>query len=158
MALRFTPERRSEGRLGIRPSEPARAPQGSSLVEAAKNAAEDLVDLLTAQIKLARVELSSDLHRILKYSVRIFLFLPPVLVGYAFAMAGAASWLSQYWGRSLALVAVAGVQLLVGGVGLAWTIASLGRVRVLERAGIEAADSVQRTLAAVSADETSPDA
>jgi hypothetical protein len=159
MAIRsLPPDGPTNGRVGIRPSPPARSPQGSSLVEAAKNAAEDLVDLVTAQVKLARLELTSDLHKIFKRSLRVVLFLPPLLVGYAFGMAAAASWLSRYWGWPLALAAVAAIQIVVGGIGVYRSVAALARVRVLERAGTEAADTVQRTLAAVSAAEISADA
>jgi len=128
-----------------------RQPGPASLGDVAKGAAEDLLDLIAAQIRLARLELSTELHRALKRIVRIALFLPPLVVGYAFGMAALASWLGGHWGRSAALAAVAAIQILVAGAGLLWSLSALGRSRGLERATADIADGVQRTLVAVSA-------
>jgi uncharacterized membrane protein YqjE len=123
------------------------------LVDVAKNAAEDFVDLLAAQIKLARLELTEDLRKGLQRLALVVVFIPVVLVGYAFAMAALASWLAAYWGTPAALAAVGGLQIVVGGAGVAWALARLRRTHILQRSTLEAADSVQRTIAAVS---TSP--
>lgn len=122
----------------------------ASLVEVAKNAAEDLLDLLGAQIKLARLELSADLREALKRSIRIALFIPPLVIGYAFGMAAIASWLGGHWGLPAGLASVAGLQIVVAGVGIPWSLSALRRARILERAGTELTDGVQRTIAAVS--------
>jgi hypothetical protein len=120
------------------------------MVDVAKNAAEDLLELFTAQIKLVRLELSADLREALKGVGRVALFVPPLIVGYAFAMAALASWLGGYWGRPVALASVAALQIAVSSLGLLWAVAVLRRTRVLERSTVEVADSVQRTLTAVS--------
>ena len=115
----------------------------------AKDTIEDLVDLVSAQIRLARLELSADLRRTLKPVARLALFLPPLVVGYAFAMAALAAWLGPQWGRPVALASVAALQLVVAGVGIACSLSALRRARSLEGAGTKMADGVQRTLAAV---------
>jgi len=122
----------------------------SSLSDVAKGAAEDLVDLVSAQIRLARLEVSAELRRTLKRVARIALLMPPLVVGYAFGMAALASWLTGMWGRTLALAAVGAVQIVGAGAGILWSMAALARTRVLERAAGDLADDVRRTIAAVS--------
>jgi hypothetical protein len=107
------------------------------------------MELVTAQIKLARLEVSVDLRRALKRMVSIALFIPPLVVGYAFGMAAVASWLGVYWGRSLALTAVAALQIVPAVGGILWSLALLRRSRILGRTGSEMSQGVQRTLAVV---------
>jgi Putative Actinobacterial Holin-X, holin superfamily III len=121
-----------------------------SLGDVAKGAAEDALDLLTAQIKLARLEVSADLRRGLSGVARIALFVPPLVVGYAFAMAALASWLGTLWSRPVSLACVAAVQIVPAVIGVFVGLNALGRARVLARAGAEISDSLQRTLAVVS--------
>lgn len=118
---------------------------------AARDAAEDLVDLVSAQIRLARLEVSADLRQGLMSFGRIALFLPPLVVGYAFAMAALAALLGAYLPRAVALAALAALQLLVAGLGISWALAALRRVRGLTRAADEIADGAQRTVAMVRA-------
>jgi hypothetical protein len=125
------------------------SPRSSSLADVAKDAAEDLLELVTAQIKLARLEVSVDLRRALKRMVGVALFIPPLVIGYAFGMAAVASWLGAYWGRPLALAAVAALQIIPAVGGILWSLALLRRTRVLGRAGAEMSQGVQRTLAVV---------
>jgi uncharacterized membrane protein YqjE len=117
---------------------------------AAQDAAEDLVDLVSAQIRLARLEVSAELRRSVSGVARIGLFLPPLVVGYAFAMAALAALLGELWPRPVALGAVAALQLVVAGLGLSWSLAALRRGRTLERSAAELAEGVRRTLAVVS--------
>ena len=118
---------------------------------AAQDAVEDLVDLVSAQIRLARLEVSADLGQGLKRVARIALFVPPLVVGYAFAMEALASLLGAYWPRPVALASIAALQLAVAGLGISWSLAALRRDRLLERAASEMADGARRTLAVVSA-------
>ena len=124
----------------------------------ATNTAEGLADLFAAQIKLARLELSLDLRLALKRVGRIALFIPPLVVGYAFAMAALASILATYWGRIAALGSVAALQIAVAGIGLQQTLSALRRTPVLERTGADLTGSVQQTMAALSGRTRSPDA
>ncbi len=122
----------------------------SSLIDVAKIAAEDLLDLVAAQIKLARLELAADLRASITRVVWIALFIPPLVVGYAFGMAAIASWLAGYWGRPAALACIAGLQIVPAGVGILWSLSALKRTQVLERSTTQIAASAKRSLAAVS--------
>jgi uncharacterized membrane protein YqjE len=120
------------------------------LVDVAKNAAEDLLDLMTAQLKLIRLELASDVGTAIKRTLRLALFVPPLLVGYAFGMLALASWLAGTWGYPLAFALVAALQIIPAGSGVAWTVRSLRNSHPLERAGAEVTGNVRQALAAVS--------
>jgi hypothetical protein len=120
------------------------------VVKVATDTAQELADLFAAQIKLARLELSLDLRLALKRVARIALFIPPLVVGYAFAMAALASFLTTYCGRLAALGSVAGLQIVVAGIGLRRTLSALRRTPILERTGADVTGSVQRTMAALS--------
>jgi len=117
----------------------------------------ELADLLAAQIKLAHLELSIDLRLALKRVARLAVFVPPLVVGYAFAMATLAAFLATHWGRLVALGSVAGLQLAVGGIGLQRTLAALERTRILKRTSAELTSGVQRTVAALSGATRSSD-
>jgi len=127
------------------------------VVQVATDTAEELADLFAAQIKLARLELSLDLRLALKRVARIALFVPPLVVGYAFAMAALSSFLATYWGRLAALGSVAGLQLAVAGIGLQRTLSALRRTSILERTSADVTGSVQRTMAALSGRTRSTD-
>jgi hypothetical protein len=124
----------------------------------ATDTAQGLADLFAAQIKLAQLELSLDLRLALKRVGRIALFIPPLVVGYAFAMAALAWFLATYWGRIAALGSVAALQIAVAGIGLQRTLSALRRTPILERTGADLTGSVQRTMAALSGRTRSPDA
>jgi hypothetical protein len=133
--------------FATREAAPQRAP---SLADVARGAAEDTLNLLAAQIKLAQVEVSAELRRVLAVGVRVALFVPPLVVGYAFAMAALASWLDGYWSRPVTLATVAALQIVPAAIGIVRALAALERARGLARVGAEIADGFRRTLAAVS--------
>lgn len=103
-----------------------------------------------AEIKLARLELSADLRVALKRAAFIALCIPPLVVGYAFAMAALASWLAETWGRTAALGSIAAVQIVVGGIAIFRALAALARTRILARASADLTRNVQGTIAALS--------
>jgi len=119
---------------------------------------EELADLLAAQIKLAHLELSVDLRLALKRVERLALFVPPLVVGYTFAMAALASFMAAYCGRLAALGSVAALQIAVGGIGLQRALAALRRTPILERTSADVTSGVQRTMAALSEGTRSSDA
>ena len=141
---------KADGETRVRSSSEDRGVRRTSLVDVAKNAAEDLLDLLAAQIKLARLELSADLREALKRIMGVALFIPPLVIGYAFGMAAIASWLGEIWGRTAALASVAALQIGAASIGIFWSVSALKRVRILGRASTDIADSMQRTIEAVS--------
>lgn len=103
---------------------------------------EDLVDLLGAQLKLARVELTSDARGALKRVTRLAIFVPPLVVGYAFGMAAAASWLARLWGISLALAVLAAVQIAFGAIGMVVVLRGFKRFELLSRTTAEGSATV----------------
>ena len=120
------------------------------MVQVATDTAEELADLFAAQIKLAHLELSLDLRLALKRVARIALFVPPLVVGYAFAMMALCSFLTVYCGRLAALGSVAALQMAVAGIGLHRTLSALRRTPILERTSADVTGSVRRTMAALS--------
>ena len=120
------------------------------MVQLATDTAQELADLFAAQIKLARLELSLDLRLALKRVTRIALFIPPLVVGYAFAMMALCAFLTPYCGRLAALGSVATLQIAVAGIGLQRTVSALRRTPILERTSADVTGSVQRTMAALS--------
>ena len=59
---------------------------------------------------------------------RLALFVPPLVVGYAFAMVALAALLGTYWPRPVALASIAALQLIVAGLGISpWALAGLRR-------------------------------
>lgn len=127
----------------------------SSITDVAKGAAEDLLDLLTSQIKLARVELAADARAALLNVARIALFVPVIVVGYAFALAALAVWLAEWLGLVGGIAAVGGTQMVVGILGAVLTARTLRKVR-MARASTQLMDGVQRTVAAISSATSSP--
>jgi hypothetical protein len=123
---------------------------GPSLVDAVKTAAEDMVDLIGAQIRLARMEAVKDLGEMARRPIRIGLFLPFLLGGYGFAMAALACLLARPLGIAAGLAVVALGQLVVGGVGILVTQRRGAPVKLLERSGAEASASVSQAVTAIS--------
>jgi uncharacterized membrane protein YqjE len=115
-----------------------------SLGAVAKDAAADLLDLIGAQIRLVRAELSGEVRAGLSRIARVALFAPIVMAGYLFGIAALAALLAPYWGWPLALAAVAVVQLIVGVWGVLWSLRKLARVRLLHRTADEVAETVRR--------------
>jgi uncharacterized membrane protein YqjE len=128
----------------LRSSAAPDAARTHSLASVAKDAAGDLLDLLGAQIRLVRAELSGEVRAGLSRLARVALFAPIVIVGYAFGMAALAALLAPEWGWPLSLAALAGFQLLVGVWGVMWSLRRLARVRLLHRTADEAAETVRR--------------
>jgi hypothetical protein len=121
-----------------------------SLVDAVKTAAENLVDLIGAQIRLARVEVVSEVGRAARRTLRLAIFIPMLLGGYACGVAALAAWLSGYCGLPGALGIVAGAQLLAGGIGLFSVQRRLRSVKLLERSSSEVTESIGQAVAAIS--------
>ncbi len=116
-----------------------------------KDTAEQFVDLLTAQIKLARLELGNDLRALLGQGRRLVIVAPVILVGYAFLMAGAAVMLAPWLGLGPALLAMGGLQVIVG-VGLCLSaLAHAKKVAVLDRSRGEITRTIQDVTHAANA-------
>ena len=115
-----------------------------SLAAVAKDAAGDLLDLVGAQIRLVRAELSVELRSSLTKILRVAVFAPVLVVGYAFGMAALAAVLAPRWGWPLSLLAVGGVQVVAAAGGGLWALRRLARVRLLHRTAEEVSETVRR--------------
>src|SRR5687768_2667130 len=90
----------------------------SEIAERLRETAEDLMELVAAQVKLMRLELVGDARSLGLRLVRVAIFLPLAVLGYGFAAAGGAWALGTVigFGWSFALFGV--VHAAVGGWGL----------------------------------------
>lgn len=109
---------------------------------------ESFVDLVGAQVRLAKTELAIDSKTYVTRGAQLILFAPLLVVGYIFACAALAAVLAPAVGWAAALGIVGATNLLVGCIGCAvmWTkvrrvdpinqtIASVGKsVRQIETA------------------------
>jgi hypothetical protein len=117
----------------------------SDIADRLRATAEDLVDLVTAQVKLVRVELLADARALGVHVTRLVIFIPLLVLGYGFLAGSAAYALAARLGLPLALALIGGLHFLVGIWGVVRASRSIGSVRVLDRSREEA----ERTLEAV---------
>jgi hypothetical protein len=110
--------------------------------------AEDLVELVTAQVKLVRLELLADARALGGHLTRLAIFVPLLVLGYGF-LAGAAAWgLARLLGLAWALALVGVVHLAAGIWGVARASRALAAVRVLDRSREEVERTIERVAPA----------
>jgi putative superfamily III holin-X len=85
------------------------------LLEVVKNTADDLVTLVTAEVKLARLEVVAGLRHAVDRAGWMAAGFTTLLVGYLGAVAALAAWLSTFWGWPGALAVTALSQGILGG-------------------------------------------
>jgi hypothetical protein len=117
----------------------------SEIAERLRETAEDLMELVAAQVKLTRLELVGDARALGVRLVRVAIFLPVAVLGYGFAAAGGAYALGTQigFGWSFALVGV--VHAAVGGFGLARAARTFRQIKMLDRSREE----LERSLKSV---------
>ena len=98
-------------------SEVPRAP----LTEIVKDTATDLVTLVTAEVKLARLELLAGIRHTLGRATWVAIGAVPLITAYLLAVAALAAWLRTVWGWAGGLAATAVAQAIIGGAVL-WTL------------------------------------
>jgi hypothetical protein len=114
------------------------------IVDLVRETVDGLRTLITDHIKLARVELATDLKTYGR-SVAALAGAGGVLaVGYVFAWIAAALGLGRLIGAPLAFVAVAALHLLAGAVAIVWAMGKVRRTRLMN-------DTVVETKATVAA-------
>jgi hypothetical protein len=112
------------------------------IVDLVRDTVDGLRTLIADHIKLARVELATDLKSYGR-SVAALAGAGGVLaVGYVFAWIAAALGLARVIGAPLAFVAVAGLHLVVGAVAIAWAIAKMRRTRLMNDTVVETKTNV----------------
>jgi hypothetical protein len=124
----------------------------TDIAERLRATAEDLVELVTAQVKLARLELLGDARVLAGRVARFAVFVPLVVLGYGFLAAAGASALAAYVGLPWALALVGAVNVAAGAGGMVRAMRALRRVRLLEHSREE----IDRSLARVGPVTRSP--
>src|SRR5688572_3820782 len=105
----------------------------SEIAERLRETAEDLMELVAAQVKLIRLELHEDVRNLGTRVARVAVFLPLVLLGYGF-VAGAGTYaLGTVIGVPWALLSVGAVHLALGAWGMYRATRSLREIKVLDR-------------------------
>jgi hypothetical protein len=110
---------------------------------------EDLVELVTAQLRLTRMELLGDARTLGGRLGKLAIFAPLLIVGYVFLAAAGACALASRIGLPAALAAVGAIHVIVGAWGVVRYARSVRRVRMLDRSREELERSVQRVAPAV---------
>src|SRR5216117_1432752 len=80
------------------------------ITEVGKNTASDLVALVTAEVKLARLELLTGARHVLSRATWTLIAIVPMLVAYVAGVAALAAWLVGRWGWPAGLGATAASQ------------------------------------------------
>lgn len=87
--------------------------------------------LVTQHLTLARLELAEDARQLGQSLGRIALFVPFLVVGYAFLCGALAAVLSRWLGIWGALAVMGGVNLVGGGIGILHGVSQLRQKRVM---------------------------
>jgi hypothetical protein len=106
--------------------------------------AEDLVELVTAQVKLGRLELLADARALGRRLTRLAIYLPLLVLGYGFLAAALAWALAKVIGLGWALLALGALHAAVGAWGVVRATSSLREVKVLDRSREELERSIER--------------
>jgi uncharacterized membrane protein YqjE len=110
---------------------------------------EDLVELVTAQLRLTRMELQGDARAVGGRVARLAIYVPLLVLGYGFLAAAGAWALAARIGLPWALAAVGTIHVIAGGWGVARVARSFRQIRVLDRSHDELERSLQRVAPAV---------
>jgi len=114
----------------------------SEIAERLRDTAEDLMELVAAQVKLLRLELLGDARVLGTRLVRVAIFLPLAVLGWGFLAAAGAWALGARIGLGWSLALFGVVHAAAGGVGLARAARSIRQVKVLDRSR----DELERSL------------
>jgi hypothetical protein len=117
----------------------------SEIAERLRATAEDLMELVTAQVKLMRLELVGDARNLGARAVRVAMFLAVAVIGYGFAAAAGAWALGTLIGPGWSFALFGLVHAALGGWGLARTARAFRQVKMLDRSR----DELERSLKAV---------
>jgi len=91
------------------------------LSEIVKETATDLITLVTAEVKLARLELLAGVRHAMGRATWVAIGAVPLVTAYLLAVAALALWLRTLWGWAGGLAATAVAQAIIGGAVL-WTL------------------------------------
>jgi hypothetical protein len=119
------------------------------IAERLRETAEDLVELVGAQLRLTRLELVGDARSLGGKLGKLAVFAPLLIIGYCLLAAAGATTLAARIGWPLALAALGTLHVFIGGWGVVRVSRSLRQVRVLDRSREELERSLQRVGPAV---------
>lgn len=131
--------------LTVNPREPAHsARNGASrgepgLADVVKNTAADVVHLATAELRLARLEVTEGIRNQVGRVVLMAVAAVPMLVAYLLGVAALVAWVRPWLGTSGALAAVALSQAALGGV-----VVAVGSTRHGAKSGHASAESAAK--------------
>ena len=115
---------------------------GDGIISLVRETADGLGHLISDHIKLARLELVSDAKSYGRQSALLLVMGALLILGYALAAVGLALVLSQWWGAITGFFAVAGLHVVVGGIGLAVAISRMRRTHLMDETLSEVSRSV----------------
>jgi hypothetical protein len=98
--------------------------------------------LIADHIKLARIELETDLKTYARGTAVVVVAGVILAIGYVFAWIAAALALGHLWGPATAFIAVAGFHLVVGFITLLLATGRMKRTRLMHGSAVEARTSV----------------
>jgi uncharacterized membrane protein YqjE len=117
----------------------------NDIADRLRDMADDLVELVGAQLRLTRLELQGDARALGARLARFAAFAPLVLVGDAFVAAALVVALARPLGLAGSLLIVGGAQLAIGLLACLGAARALRRVRLLGRSREE----LRSTMSAV---------
>jgi uncharacterized membrane protein YqjE len=94
-------------------------------------------ELMAQHIKLARVELKEDAKKLGTQAGKIAAFTPLILVGYILLCVAASLFLTRFVPADAAFLIVAGINLVVGGVGIFLAVRKLRSTKVMDETKAE---------------------
>ncbi|HET6282477.1 MAG TPA: phage holin family protein [Polyangia bacterium] len=115
---------------------------GDSIISLVRETADGLGRLVGDHIKLARLELVSDLKAYVRQSVLLTAMVIFLALGYALGCVGLALVLAQWWGAMVGFFVVAGFHLVLGGIGLAIGVRNLRQTHLMDETLSEVGRSV----------------
>lgn len=122
---------------------------GDKIVALLRETADGFGCLMAAHLKLARVEILSDMRSIGRQAATLAGLVFLVIVGYAMSCLGLAAVLSRWLGVAGALFSVGGVHILGGTVAMLVALRRLSRTRLLHETAQAAGQSVSALSARV---------
>jgi hypothetical protein len=112
------------------------------IVDLVRETVDGLRTLIADHIKLARVELATDLKSYGRSVAALAAAGGVLAVGYVFAWIAAALGLGRVIGAPLAFVAVAALHILVGGGAVAWAMGKMRRTKLMNDTVVETKTTV----------------
>ena len=126
----------------------------NELADRLRGMAQDMVELIGAQLRMTRIELLGDARVLGARVLRLLVFGPLLFLGYTLVVVGLVVALAHLTGTVGALLLVGALHLAVGALGCHRAVRALKTVRVLDRSR----DELERSMTVVSGAATGREA